>query len=54
MNKAELEKLMKDKLVKDGVSKKWIDEKMIFVNFDDLEEEEWVMKIKFMTTTKTR
>lgn len=54
MKKAELEKLMKDKLVKDGVSKKWIDEKMIFVNFDDLEEEEWVMKIKFMTTTKTR
>jgi len=40
MKKSDLQKLMKEKLVKDGVSKKWIDEKMIFVNFDDKEEEE--------------
>lgn len=45
MKKADLEKLMKEKLVKDGVSKKWIDEKMIFVNFDDMEEEEWLVRI---------
>ena len=40
MKKTDLKKLMKEKLVEDGVSKKWIDEKMIFVNLDDMEEEE--------------
>ena len=38
MKKNDLEKLMKEKLVKDGISKKWIDEKMIFIISDDIEE----------------
>ena len=38
MKKNDFEKLMKEKLVKDGISKKWIDEKMIFIISDDIEE----------------
>ena len=38
MKKNDLEKLMKEKLVKDGISNKWIVEKMIFIFSDDIEE----------------
>ncbi len=31
----ELEKLFKDRLAKDGIDKKWMDEKLIFVGLDD-------------------
>ena len=40
MKVKELEKLFKDKLAKDGISKDWMNEKLVFVSFDDDEEEE--------------
>jgi|TARA_R100001460_G_scaffold6992_2_gene18071 hypothetical protein len=40
MKTKELEKLFKDKLAKDGINKDWMDEKLIFVSFEDDEEEE--------------
>ena len=39
MKTKELEKLFKDRLVKDGINKKWIDEKLIFVGLDDEESD---------------
>ena len=35
MKTKELEKLFKNKLAKDGIDKKWMDEKLIFVGLDD-------------------
>lgn len=35
MKTKELEKLFKDRLVKDGIDKKWMDEKLIFVGVDE-------------------
>lgn len=37
MKNKELEKLIKDKLAKDGINKKWMDEKLI-INFGDDDE----------------
>ena len=37
MKTKELEKLFKDKLVKDGINKDWMDKKLIFVGLDDEE-----------------
>ena len=39
MKTKELEKLFKDRLAKDGIDKKWMDEKLIFVGLDDEENE---------------
>lgn len=38
LDSKKLKKLMKEKLVKDGIDEKWIEEKMIFVNYGDEEE----------------
>jgi hypothetical protein len=40
MKNKELEKLIKDKLAKDGIDKKWMDEKLIFVGLDEEEDNE--------------
>jgi len=40
MKNKELEKLIKDKLAKDGIDKKWMDEKLIFVGLDDEDDNE--------------
>ena len=37
MKTKELEKLFKDRLAKDGINKKWMDEKLIFVGLDEEE-----------------
>jgi len=37
MKTKELEKLFKDKLVKDGINKDWMDKKLIFVGLNDEE-----------------
>jgi len=37
MKTKKLEKLFKDKLFRDGINKKWMDEKLIFVGLDDKE-----------------
>jgi|TARA_E500000318_G_scaffold84483_1_gene80295 hypothetical protein len=39
MKTKELEKLFKDRLAKDGINKKWMDEKLIFVGLDDEESD---------------
>ena len=35
MKTKELEKLFKDRLAKDGIDKKWMNEKLIFVGVDE-------------------
>ena len=37
MKTKELEKLFKDKLIKDGINKDWMDKKLIFVGLNDEE-----------------
>jgi hypothetical protein len=37
MKNKELEKLIKDKLAKDGINKKWMDEKFIVMGLDEEE-----------------
>ncbi len=39
MKTKELEKLFKDKAFRDGINKKWMDEKLIFVGLDDEESD---------------
>tara|TARA_B100000900_G_scaffold379613_1_gene364664 strand:+ start:3144 stop:3266 length:123 start_codon:yes stop_codon:yes gene_type:complete len=40
MKTKDLEKLFKDRLAQDGINKAWMDEKLVFVGFEDDEEEE--------------
>jgi hypothetical protein len=39
MKTKELEKLFKDKLFRDGINKKWMDERLIFDGLDDEESD---------------
>ena len=36
----ELEKLFKDKLFRDGINKKWMDERLIFDGLDEEDDDE--------------
>jgi len=40
MKTKELEKLFKDKLFRDGINKKWIDERLIFDGLDEEDDNE--------------